>query len=81
MVAYYLMCIPLVLWFSYDWGLDLGVVGIWQAFGLANVVLLVLYIAALFYTNWPKESSAIQLRVEKQNNLRSTIMEVTEKNL
>lgn len=51
-----MMCIPLVFWFSYAWGLDQGVVGIWQAFGLANFVLLILYASVLFYTDWSKES-------------------------
>lgn len=51
--------VPLLGFFTYSWGLDKGLVGIWQAFAVTNVLLAILYTIILFITNWEKESNSI----------------------
>jgi MATE family multidrug resistance protein len=46
------LAIPLVLVFTFGWGFDLGVTGIWLAFGVANLMLLVMYLFSLLTTDW-----------------------------
>jgi Na+-driven multidrug efflux pump len=46
------VCIPVVLIFTYEWGLGLKVKGIWMGFGIANAILLILYATVLFTTDW-----------------------------
>lgn len=40
--------------FTFSWGLDWGITGIWVAFGIANLILLILYIVLIFTTDWDK---------------------------
>ena len=42
----------MVLVFTYSWGLDMKVSGIWLAFGITNGFLLVIYVVQLFRANW-----------------------------
>lgn len=62
--VYYIVGIPLVLYFSYGWGLDKKVWGIWLAFGIVNAVLAITYLILTFTTNWVKMSDQICDRVE-----------------
>lgn len=54
LIAYYIICIPLVFCLTYSWGLNMGVKGIWIGFGLANAILIILYVIVLFTTDWKK---------------------------
>jgi MATE family multidrug resistance protein len=69
-VAYYAFCIPVVFYFSYDWGLGKGVLGIWQGFGAANLVLAAFFFVLLFTTDLDKESLKIVNRVKRENELQ-----------
>ena len=40
--------------FTFSWGLDLKLNGIWLAFGLANSILSVLYVTLIMTVDWPK---------------------------
>lgn len=61
--------VPLVLTFAYDWGLNLKVKGIWQAFGIANLCLFVLYFWAILATNWNEQAKKIRNRVMSQSKV------------
>lgn len=54
---------------TYSWGLDKGVVGVWQGFGLSNVLLSVLFVGALIFANWDKESQLILKRIQMNDQL------------
>lgn len=79
LICYYAICVPIVGYFTYDWGLGNGLVGIWQAFGLTNVLLAILYTILLFTSDWDKESAAIISRVKKENEMqKSTVVQVED---
>lgn len=46
--------IPLVLYFTFDWGLGLKVKGIWLGFGIANGMLLFIFAGYLLKSDWNK---------------------------
>ncbi|CAD8133992.1 unnamed protein product [Paramecium pentaurelia] len=76
-IAYYIICIPLVSFFT--WGLDYGVVGIWQGFAISNVILAILDLIVLFTTDWDKQSKNIIRRVKQENELQfSTLIQVED---
>ena len=67
LLVYYLIGIPLVLYYACDlwgYGRDDKVYGIWFAFALVNIVLAILYLILTFTTNWEKMSEKIKKRVE-----------------
>lgn len=51
---YFFQGIPLMLTLTFDWGLGLGVKGIWVGFGIANIVLSGLFITIIFISDWEK---------------------------
>lgn len=63
--VYYVIGIPLVLYWSCDFGRGEKVYGIWFAFAIVNAILAVLYMVLTFTTNWHKMSDKICERVEK----------------
>ncbi|CAK70932.1 unnamed protein product (macronuclear) [Paramecium tetraurelia] len=78
-IAYYLICIPLVSFFTYSWGLDQGVLGIWQGFGISNLILAILDLIVLFTTDWDKQSRNIVRRVKQENELQfSTLVQLED---
>lgn len=52
LISYYVCGIPVICAFTFSWGLDWGVTGIWLGFGLANAILLVMYVVLIFTTDW-----------------------------
>ncbi|CAD8148185.1 unnamed protein product [Paramecium octaurelia] len=79
-LAYYVICLPIVSIFAYKWGLDQGVVGIWQGFGIANLILAILDLFILFTVDWDQESKNIIERVESQNQIElNTLIELEVK--
>lgn len=65
LLVYYLIGIPLFLYFACGFGLGLKVYGIWLSFSLVNALLAVLYLILTFTTNWHKMSERICSRIEK----------------
>lgn len=63
-IAYYVICLPVVSMLTYSWGFNQGVVGIWQGFGIANLILCMLDLIILFTVDFDQESQAIIARVE-----------------
>ena len=43
LIVYYLIGIPLVIYFSFQFGLGMKVKGIWWAFAIANAALAIMY--------------------------------------
>ncbi|CAD8069643.1 unnamed protein product [Paramecium sonneborni] len=68
-IAYYAICLPIVSFFTYSWGLNQGVVGIWQGFGIANLILAILDIFILMNVNWDLESQIIIYKIETQHEI------------
>ncbi|CAD8051919.1 unnamed protein product [Paramecium primaurelia] len=78
-IAYYIICLPIVSFFAYSWGLDQGVVGIWQGFGIANLILAILDLTILFTVDWEQESKNIIKRVETHNEIElKTLIELED---
>lgn len=48
LLVYYLIGIPLVIYFAYPFGLGEKVYGIWLAFTIVNIVLAVLYFISIY---------------------------------
>ncbi|CAD8183873.1 unnamed protein product [Paramecium octaurelia] len=69
--VYYLIGIPLVVFFAYDFGLGKKVYGIWFAFGIVNAILAVLYLILTFTTNWSDMSAKICKRIEDQHKMQN----------
>ena len=46
--------IPFIIVLTFDWGLGLGLKGIWLGFGIANATLLLLYLIIIIKTDWNK---------------------------
>lgn len=65
LLVYYLIGVPLVIYFAYDFGMGDKVYGIWFAFAIVNAVLAILYLILTFTTNWEKMSKQICDRIEK----------------
>ncbi|CAD8208725.1 unnamed protein product [Paramecium pentaurelia] len=68
-ISMYVICLPIVSILTYSWGFNQGVVGIWQGFGIANLILCILDLTILFTVDFDKESQAIIARVEIQNEI------------
>lgn len=51
-ISYYIICIPLTLYLTFSWGLNLGQIGIQISFMSCNFGMVVLYIFALLFINW-----------------------------
>ncbi|CAK94292.1 unnamed protein product (macronuclear) [Paramecium tetraurelia] len=71
LLVYYLIGIPLVVYFAYDFGLGDKVYGIWLAFGIVNAILAVLYLILTFTTNWSDMSRKICQRIEDQHKMQN----------
>ncbi|CAD8099445.1 unnamed protein product [Paramecium sonneborni] len=80
--AYFVCCVPIVSFFAYDWGLGNGTKGIWQGFGISNLILSTLFTLSLIFTDWKKESDLIINRIKKENELqKSTLHQIEEQML
>ncbi|CAD8090331.1 unnamed protein product [Paramecium primaurelia] len=71
LLVYYLIGIPLFLYFACDFGLGLKVYGIWLSFSLVNALLAVLYIILTFTTNWYEMSQKVCQRIESQHAMQN----------
>lgn len=60
---YYLIGIPLTLYLTFSWGLNLKLTGIWLGFGIANALLCFIYIGSLFNADWYKQAEMIHDRI------------------
>ncbi|CAD8104675.1 unnamed protein product [Paramecium sonneborni] len=83
LLVYYLIGIPLFLYFACGFGLGLKVYGIWLSFSLVNALLAILYLILTFTTNWQQMSERICSRIEKQHamqNLHDSLNKVIVEN-
>ncbi|KAM3137911.1 hypothetical protein pb186bvf_009992 [Paramecium bursaria] len=71
-VSYYLIGIPFIIVLTFDWGVGLGLKGIWLGFGIANATLLIFYIILIIRTDWNKQAQVIEKQVQDQNKLQKT---------
>lgn len=86
LVAYYVigkmfltLGIPVICALTFDWGAGWSVTGIWLGFGLANAVLLALYIYLILKTNWSVQAHKIKHRVNVQNHMNaSSVQQIYE---
>ncbi|KAM3127933.1 hypothetical protein pb186bvf_019965 [Paramecium bursaria] len=73
-ISYYIICIPLTLYLTFSWGQNLGQIGIQISFMSCNFAMVVLYIFALLFINWRRQSNRIKSKSEMDEALRGSPM-------
>ena len=52
LIIYYFFGIPLILWLSEPWGLNLKILGLWLNNGITNLMLTLIFAYKLLTINW-----------------------------